>query len=171
MIKIYYLIFPLFFCFACSQKVDKPKDILSKYKMVAILIDIHIAEAEIIEKQYVHGDDSANVAYQKDEKKIFKKHKIDSLTYNRSFNYYAQNMNLLDEIYGIVVDSLSYRETLALRSDSKGDSLNKLKEKERNEPAIVDSLRKNRKDKFQKLKKEKLKQVRNSKLQPANSQN
>lgn len=78
--------------------------------MVALLIHFHSAEAEILEKGYVYPD-SAQIAYAKLEREIFRKYKTDTTSYKRSYRYYAQTPKLLEEIYTIVVDSLSYRET------------------------------------------------------------
>lgn len=77
--------------------------------MTSILIEMHLAEAYIIESRF-KIEDSARVAFKQMEKEIFKKYNTDSSRYARSYQYYALNIEKLDKIYSAVVDSLSERE-------------------------------------------------------------
>ncbi len=96
---------------ACVKPVEPPPGTLSKDKMVDILIDIHIAEARAGQVN-LRSQDSTQMYYNYLEAKVFKKHKIDTATYNRSYRFYTNNMKYMDEIYAAVVDSLSLRESM-----------------------------------------------------------
>lgn len=95
----------------CSNKQDNtkaPDNLIPKEKMIAILIDIHIADNQA--QTYKVGNyDTTQAIYYGFQKKILEKHKVDSLTYQKSYTYYLQNIAFMDEIYATVVDSLSYR--------------------------------------------------------------
>jgi len=56
--------------------------------------------------------DSVRVFFPEVEKRLFEKHDIDDSLYLISFNYYLENVELMEEIYTAVVDSLSLRERL-----------------------------------------------------------
>jgi Domain of unknown function (DUF4296) len=117
---------------ACTKKDEKVFTLIPKPKMVALLIDIHIAEATVLEKGYLYPD-SAQLEYANLEAGIFRKHAIDTAFYRKSYQHYARNPQLLDEIYKIVIDSLSFKETVQPpdppRNQPKIDSINKINEK------------------------------------------
>lgn len=115
------LLLGLFFS-ACQPNNQEAKNILSPEKMSSILTDLHLAEAYILESRY-RNEDTARVAYTQLEKEVFKKYKTDSLTYAKSYRFYARNVTELNEIYNAVVDTLSYRESVAKAKEQKKDSL------------------------------------------------
>ncbi len=86
----------------------KSKEILSKEKMVSVLIDIQMAEA-FISRERIEGD-SALALYQALEEDIFETHAIDSSSFKKSFRYYSENIAELDEIYEWVLDSLNQKQ-------------------------------------------------------------
>ncbi|WP_081959042.1 DUF4296 domain-containing protein [Algibacter lectus] len=88
---------------ACYQfkAPKKPKNLISKEKMVDILIDAKIVgSANMANKRIMesHGVDL--------ETYVFKKHNIDSLQFAESNEYYTFNIEEYDEIYQKVKDSL-----------------------------------------------------------------
>jgi hypothetical protein len=94
----------------CREKVERPEGVLSKEEMTAVLIDIYILESQTKEIK-VHFD-SAKRVYNIFESRVFEKHGLQDTTYRKSFVYYQDHPELLDEIYGMLVDSLSLREKL-----------------------------------------------------------
>ena len=76
--------------------------------MVEILIDVHLVESAISLKNL--SKDSSVLLYKLYEKEILKKHKVSENNYKTSAEYYSQNAKMLDQIYEVVVDSLSLRE-------------------------------------------------------------
>jgi hypothetical protein len=63
------------------------------------------------------------------EKAIFKKYKIDTVLYNRSYKFYAQNPELLDEVYVAMIDSLTYKEKILKAKNAANTPEGKLKQK------------------------------------------
>ncbi len=74
-------------------------------------MNVHIAEAKA-DRVSFRSPDSTQALYKAYESKIFKKYKVDSVVYRKSFEFYLENTDYLDEIYQAVVDSLSVREKL-----------------------------------------------------------
>ena len=108
--RSYFLIIGLLLVLGCRSKPEMPEDILSKDKMTEVLIDIYILESQTKEIK-VHFD-SAKKVYNIFEQKLFDKHGIADSTYRKSFMYYQDHPEYLEEVYGRVVDSLSLREKL-----------------------------------------------------------
>ncbi len=117
---------------ACYQynKPDKPKNLISKKKMVDVLIDIKlISSANGVNKKILenHGINS--------ESYIFKKHDIDSLQFALSNEYYAFSIKEYEEIYANVKDSLEQlkifykeldlKEEAEAKAQKKKDSISK----------------------------------------------
>ncbi|MCS6821591.1 MAG: DUF4296 domain-containing protein [Microscillaceae bacterium] len=101
----------LIIALSCQPQIEIPKNILPKTKMVDILVDLHIAEAMVMEKNYA-SPDSAYATFQMMQSQILKWHQVDSLTYHQSYAFYLKDMKLLDEVYAAVVDSLSYKSAI-----------------------------------------------------------
>jgi hypothetical protein len=94
---------------ACIKEEKHPKQVLTKEQMVAVLVDIHIAEARA-NRVALRSYDSIQAYYKKLERDVFVKHKVDSASYRKSFTYYMDHMKHMDEIYAAVVDSLNVKE-------------------------------------------------------------
>jgi len=95
---------------SCKGPAEEiPEDILPKEKMVQVLIRIHIAEAAVGMKNL--PSDSASKLYKSYQNKIFKEEAVGDSAYAKSYSFYVKRPELMDEIYGAVVDSLSLRET------------------------------------------------------------
>jgi hypothetical protein len=98
----------LFFQHCTPVEEAIPKDIISPDSMVAIMVDVHLAEAV------------ANVNRVNDEQRfsagelypiIFKTHRIDSATFRKSFDYYLEHPKKFDKIYDEIINELSRRES------------------------------------------------------------
>ncbi|SMD32503.1 protein of unknown function [Reichenbachiella faecimaris] len=90
--------------FSCSSTVDQQPAIPSS-QMVELLIDIHILEARVDKLRVTN--DSAYAIYNTLESEIFKQYDVSKEYYEYSYQYYLTNPKLLDQIYGVVVDSLN----------------------------------------------------------------
>lgn len=85
---------------------DKPKNLISKEKMVDILIDTRlIASASSVNKRIMMDNGVDIKAY------VFKKYNIDSLQFALSNEYYAFRVKDYKEIYDKVEDSLEELKT------------------------------------------------------------
>jgi hypothetical protein len=118
--------------FACASKNQTPTGVIPKEKMVALLIDIEIAEATINERRYAIYD-TGKAAYYKMEAQIFKKHQTDSSKYRRSMQFYSKNLAVMEGIYTTVLDSLNFREAVAKSKNKKKEAKKKNTKKKKAE--------------------------------------
>ena len=82
---------------ACSSD-EKPKNLLDQDRMVNIMTDIHLIEAEINNFHLQHQDSSVFI-YQKLKVKMLKKYNTDTAVFNASFKYYILNPDKMKPIY------------------------------------------------------------------------
>ena len=101
---------------ACSTN-DTPKDLIEQEIMVDIMIDIHLAEAGIQDLRL--RKDSAVKVFAAQEKYIFKKYGVSDSSFLRSYNFYLENPEMMEEMYTAVIDSLSLKQVLLRESDSE----------------------------------------------------
>ena len=104
LIKIKYFIFLTFFIMVSCQN-NTEQGIIPKDKMVDILIDMHISEEAISELPY--EKDTLKALFKMKELEIFDKHLVTEEMYRRSYSHYFFNPKELDNIYQVVIDSLS----------------------------------------------------------------
>ena len=105
----HFLTFILLSLLGCKGE-EKPEDILAVEKMASILVDVHLAEGKIEELKL--RNDTAKVTLAFLENEIFDKHGVERDVYEKSFNYHLSDINSMDLIYSIVVDSLNLRRQL-----------------------------------------------------------
>lgn len=107
--RVIWCVVMLLTVFACNRfdGPDKPDNLISKQKMVDILIDSKLLTTGNTATKKVMRDSNVNVSTY-----IFKKYNIDSLQFALSNNYYAFHIDQYEEIYAMAVDSL---ERLGLR--------------------------------------------------------
>lgn len=112
------ILFIMFTSWACERANTTPEGILPKEKMVSFLIDLHIAEARINDLNLRR--DSAEKFFKVVEDSLYRKNGIaDDSVYIRSYEYYLNDVQGLDDIYSAVVDSLSLRERLSKEEVTK----------------------------------------------------
>lgn len=118
--------------FACQgvDKPKKPKNLISKDKMVDVLYDVYILNAakginrKVLESKGIQP-----------ERFLFQKHKIDSLQFAQSNNYYAYDTKAYEAIVEKVKermenDKITY-DALAEKEKKKQDSINEVKKNSR----------------------------------------
>ena len=118
--------------FACQgvDKPKKPKKLISKDKMVDVLYDVYILNAaKGINKNVLESNGI------QPERFLFQKHKIDSLQFAESNNYYAYDTKAYEAIVEKVKerlenDKVKY-EALAEKEKKKQDSVNKVNKNKR----------------------------------------
>ena len=106
-IPVFIFIFTLLI-FSCSDKI--PEDILSKDEMTNILIEMHLAEAKV--GSLGLNTDSSALLYEAMEKRVLEEQNLSEAAYLKSYNYYLENIKLMEDVYARVVDSLSLRESI-----------------------------------------------------------
>jgi hypothetical protein len=95
---------------SCSHEADQtPADVISKDKMVAVLVDIHLAEASADNRLLNLEQMNAAMATRYDA--LFKKHGITFNQFKASYDYYLAHADVLSEIYAEVVNELSTRDS------------------------------------------------------------
>jgi len=100
---------PLLAMLACSEDEKRPDDLIPEDKMAQILADIHIAEARVTNLQLRSLDSSVTV-YEELQQKIWKKYKVDTLLYRKSYSFYTSHPAYLAEIYEQVEKEIENRE-------------------------------------------------------------
>jgi hypothetical protein len=93
----------LFTLLACNKLKGpkKPENLISKNKMVAVLIDAKLLTSANSANKLVMRDSGVNL-----DTFIYDKHNIDSLQFALSNSYYAFHVDDYEEIYSLVTDSL-----------------------------------------------------------------
>jgi hypothetical protein len=110
-VKSIFLIFTLLTLVCCSPAGEpKPTNLLSEEQMTRLMIDVHLAEAQV--ENAGLPLDSGEAVFRKMQQQIFQKHRVKEADFNTSYQYYLRNLNGLDKIYEKVIDSLTVRETL-----------------------------------------------------------
>lgn len=129
--KLILFIVIIFTVLACNKLKgpDKPKNLISKDKMVHILIDAKLITSASSKNKIIMRDSSLN-----SKTYIYEKYKIDSLQFALSNDYYAFNIKDYEDIYTRVSDSL-----LKLKKELKAIEAQEWKEKTKRE---ADSLAK-----------------------------
>ncbi|HLG34325.1 MAG TPA: DUF4296 domain-containing protein [Bacteroidia bacterium] len=94
---------------SCSHtEKNIPKEIISPDSMVAIMVDVHLAEAAANVNRI---NDSQRFSAGELYPLIFKTHHIDSATFRKSFDYYLNHPDKFNRIYEQVIAELSKRES------------------------------------------------------------
>ena len=111
------LVVVLFFV-SCSVKkqeqVEVPSDLLQEDSMVALLVDINIMEASMNLMMVENRTDSTrqDTAVWED---ILQKHRLTAQQYEKNIAFYAQHPELLDKVYGEVLNELSKKQAEPLK--------------------------------------------------------
>lgn len=111
-------------CAQDSTLSEPPPQLLSKQQMVSFLIDLHLTEAKMNYTE-VRQSDSTEILFRNYEKYLMNEHGFTDSVYLESYAYYLDNMELMDEIYEDVVDSLNVMSTLekAREEEAASDTL------------------------------------------------
>ena len=118
---IYFLLF--FMIFSCTKEEEKPKNLIPKQKMINLLFDMHLASK------------SRNIRTISKEKNpnyyplIYDKYQVDSTQFKESHTYYLKNIELYQEIYTKLEDSISKLTKKQQKLVKEADSIKKLNQK------------------------------------------
>jgi hypothetical protein len=103
------LLLPLIFCFSCSgeMSVEAPGNLIPIEKMIPIIVDLQILESHF-QRQFQRPDlykkslDSSSTV-------IFDSYQVSKGAFDSSYNYYAQDVDVIYAIYEAALDSLNFR--------------------------------------------------------------
>lgn len=107
--KIFILLSFCLLSLASCNSSNKPAALLSKDKMVEVLIDVHLTEG--LSSAMPVSFDSSRVLYNLLEKDVFLKHAVSDSVFTQSMLYYLRDPADMEQIYSRVVDSLMVRES------------------------------------------------------------
>jgi Domain of unknown function (DUF4296) len=91
---------------------ERPENLVSEDQMVAVLTEVHLAEAKIT-KLSLHASDSSNLVYKQLERRILKKYKVDTAAYSKSYIYYAAHPIAMERLYSRIVEKLQPAASLS----------------------------------------------------------
>lgn len=88
-----------------NSKTDEPENLISRDKMVQVLMDIHLIEASIKlnNKRKLNKEEYTFYYYQY----LFEKYNITKEDFDNSLTYYQQNIERFDTIYIDVISELN----------------------------------------------------------------
>ncbi len=108
------IVFIYLFTFISCKQEKRKGEILDTKTMAILISQLQNAEAKVNRMNF-NGVDSSRVVFKYLETTILKKYKTDSLSFVKSFDYYAKNKSDLLKIYGLAEKLLT----------AEKDSLNK----------------------------------------------
>jgi hypothetical protein len=96
--------------FSCqhSDDVPPPQPLMPREQLVSVLADLHLLEAQVENTRL--SPDSARALYMQQQKAIFWRHEVTDSLFHQSYRYYAIHGKDLDEIYGVLLDTLTVRQ-------------------------------------------------------------
>ncbi len=114
--KYIYGLFLAILVVSCSTpKVEIPKMVIDKEKMVSILTDLHLAEAAGT-LNFTNKDTSKLIAANYNEF-IFKNHNTTKVEFMKSYNYYVSHPEELNSVYDGVLMELSKMQGNLVKSN------------------------------------------------------
>jgi hypothetical protein len=98
--------------FSCNNEgvksVSKPKDLMSRESVAAVLADMHLADAGLQLRSL--SPDSIKLSLAGYDKFIFEKHNISQAQFEASFDYYLSIPMEMDTVLNFVVEDLNNRD-------------------------------------------------------------
>ncbi|GAB2597099.1 DUF4296 domain-containing protein [Spirosoma areae] len=91
---------------ACTNPEDKPPEgLIDEEQMAELLTEIHIAEARV-SRLGLRSIDSSNLAYKHIESQLFKKFRVDTAIYRKSYIFYSSHPGDMERVYKKVTEKL-----------------------------------------------------------------
>lgn len=103
------------------NQTAKPKNLLNRQQMAAVISDIQLAESAVTQKN-MHPDTS-NMTQAGYYDFIYKKHAISKEDFEGSYQYYISTPDEMDSIYTVVLEILNRQE-----SEIRGKNVQSMKD-------------------------------------------
>jgi len=103
-------IFVLTLMAACQTK-ERPKDVLTKAQLSALLVDVYLAEVKL--DAIAKPKDTTIKYFLPFEEKLLKRVGISDSVLKKTYAYYLDNPKELERVYDSVIDTLTLREQRA----------------------------------------------------------
>jgi hypothetical protein len=94
---------------ACSSDEDIPEYVLPEKKLVPILIDLHLCDADV--GRIVPNKEEGILLYLAREKSIMKRHGVRQGQVDSTIHWYSKHPKQFKEVYQKVVDSMVVLES------------------------------------------------------------
>jgi hypothetical protein len=113
----YYLYYFIFFAFlfcstSCGTKRGREQGILSHSEMVHALMEVYITEQKVTALTLPR--DSSAILFKKLNERVLDSLHVQDSVLKKSYNYYLDRPQELEDIYTALVDSLNLREQRAV---------------------------------------------------------
>lgn len=92
-------------CFSCEHKPKSSPDLLSKDKMIDVLVDVSLAEASTFTRSGAKSYDDQLIATKYED--IMQQHQITYAQFSETFNYYTDHPDSMASIMQEVENRLS----------------------------------------------------------------
>lgn len=99
----------IFFAFACQQEKKRPEHILGHPEMASIMAQMMIAQNKVYHEG-ISGDSLDIFFYSFHKKRILERKGISNEQFEESYLYYEGEVERFDELWQVVVDSISLRK-------------------------------------------------------------
>lgn len=107
-IKIVWIVIFLAGVASSCETGSRPQGVLSKAELADYLVEMYVAEARMTGLSVVA--DSSKKLFQPFEEALMKKSGISDSVMRITYRYYVDNPTELEEVYDVVIDTLSLRE-------------------------------------------------------------
>jgi len=112
----YFLMGLILFFFGCSNNNPVPKDIIPEDSLIRIIVDMHLADAILIEPSVQQKQMVINKS--KFYNAVLNKHAVTKDKFQESLNYYSDNLEKFDSIYERVIEELTVIQGTLIATDS-----------------------------------------------------
>lgn len=137
--KLLIVLFFMVFVAACKTKPDEikpPKTILNQEQMIAVLVDIHLAESYGYMERVTHIEKTELL--NKEYAIILKTHNIKLEQLTQSYDWYINHPTILEVMYDSIIEQIKLQEQFA--PEEKKELKEEFKDKEQKEKASVPTL-------------------------------
>lgn len=104
--KLFPILAILMIC-SCSQKQEKPQDVLGPEKMAQVLLNVYQNEAVV--RRINVPRDSAIILLRHYQLRMYDSLAINDSIYYKSYRYYMDHPKEFEQIYDVVIDSMNLR--------------------------------------------------------------
>jgi Domain of unknown function (DUF4296) len=99
-----FIIFGVLLCALSSARGEHPPELLTKEQIIPILVDLEVARA--MAWHYVADEQAAREVFKENALLVYHAHDTDLNTFQRSCQYYFAHIEVMKEIYDLVVKRL-----------------------------------------------------------------
>lgn len=107
--KVFLLYITLFIMLSCTQEEVVPDYVITEDKMIAVLVDMELKQAEI--KYKMARIDTRSTNYKSEYEKVLENHQLSFQTFNQNLDYYCSKPLLMQDIYLEVIELLSENQS------------------------------------------------------------